>query len=121
VSKHQPARHHISTVYLLFALMFAVFGFALHARIESVRTGASTTSAKLSVERRSPAAAVAATVETDPSAPLPALHMLLSRLAVQFPSHKALRSLDVEWCLRKASSIDSQGPSSMLRPPPSLL
>jgi hypothetical protein len=118
VLKRQETRPRISTICLLFTLMFAVFAFGLNARIQSVRTGASTTSAKLSIEKRSPAAVVATTVETDPPVPLLALHMLLTRLASQLPSQEVMRSLHVEWSLRKTSNLDSQGPSLMLRPPP---
>lgn len=116
--KHQETRPRISTICLLFTLMFTVFAFGLNARIQSVRTGASTTSAKLSVEKRSPAAVVAVTVETDTPVPLLALHMLLSRLADHLPPQEVLRSLHVEWSLRKTSNLDSQGSSLMLRPPP---
>jgi hypothetical protein len=118
MSKYKEPRARLSMICFLFTLMFAVFAFGLHARIESVRTGASTTAAKLSVEKRSSAAAVAETAEVDRPEPFAALQMLLSVFATELPSQEVLRSLNNDWSLRKALSLDSQGPSSMLRPPP---
>jgi hypothetical protein len=119
MSKYKVPRTRLSMVSFLFTLMLAVFAFGLHARIESVRTGASTTAAKLSVDKRSPASAVAETAEADPPEPFAAaLHALLSGFATALPSQEAFRTLNNDWSLRKTSSLDSHGPSSMLRPPP---
>ena len=117
-ARHAPGNRR-PTIWLLFALMAAVFAFGLNARIQMFRTGASITYAKLSLNKISPEEVVTATAEMDPPEPLAHLHLLLNVVAVPvLPSQDALRSLQIDWSLLRASSLDEHGPSLMLRPPP---
>ena len=105
-----------SVTCFLFMLMLAVFSFGLHARIELVRSGASTTPSKISVQKRSATEVVAESVNDD-SVP-PEESRLLTTEAPPSLAHSVLQSLQLQYDLRRTARLDSDGLVLMLRPPP---
>ena len=118
MSKQHGRKTRVSTICLLFTLMFAVFGFVFHTRIQWVRTGASLAPAKLIIEKRSATVVAAPTSETDPSASAGAFYVMLASLSVTVPCQDVLRSFQADWGLRQSATLDGQGPTIMFRPPP---